>query len=262
MKKYATLLKLYVRTSLMIDLEYRANFVGAVVMTLFEVIWSFAATLLFFDYTTDLGGWTFYEVLIVVGLLFVAFGFLDTVVWANVAALSQHVRKGTLDFILTKPVNSQFHVTLQRIRLDRSASMLGGAALIGYGLSQQRVTPDLGGWLAFFLLVIGALVMMYATLTIMGTLSFWVTETHVMFEVVYALLEMGRVPAAALPEPMRVILTFVIPIAFVTTIPAEVILNRATADLVFFGWLFALAWLAVSIWFWKFALRRYGSASS
>jgi len=61
---------------------------------------------------------------------------------------------------------------------------------------------------------------------------------------------------------VRVIMTFVIPIAFVTTVPAEVIIGRITPQFVFYGWAFAIATFIACVWFWNFAVRRYSSASS
>jgi ABC-2 type transport system permease protein len=260
--KYLTLLALFIRTSVMTGLEYRANFIGAMVMTVVEVAWSAASVLLFYSFTDTLGGWTFNETLVVVGLLFVAFGFLDAVIWKNVIELGQHIRKGTLDFILTKPVNSQFHATLQHYRVDRVASILGGIFLIAYGLAQMGASPSAGQMGLFVLLVLGGLLLVYSALVMLGTLAFWVVEVESFGEIVFALLEIGRFPAAALPEPLRAIMTFVIPIAFVTTVPAEVIIGRITPQFVFYGWVFAIATFIACVWFWNFAVRRYSSASS
>jgi ABC-2 type transport system permease protein len=259
--KYLRLLGLYFKTSLMTDLEYRANFISAIVMTVFEVIWSALSTLVFFSFTDDIGGWTFNESLIVVGMLFLSFGFLDTVVWANIDALAQHVRKGTLDYVLTKPVNSQFHATLQRVRLDRLASMFGGIVLVTYAMIQLRAAPTLGQWALFVLLFAGALLLLYSLLITLGTLAFWTHEINGFAEIVYALLEVGRVPAQALPEPVRAIMTFIIPIAFITTVPAEVLIGRVTTGLVLYGWLFAIAAFIGCVSFWRFAVERYASAA-
>lgn len=260
--KYFRLLGLFMRTSIMTGLEYRANFIGAMFMTVFEVAWSAISVLLFYSFTDTLGGWTFNESLVVVGLLFVAFGFLDTVIWQNVVKLGEHVRKGTLDFILTKPVNSQFHATLQYYRVDRIASIVGGAFLIGYGLLQTHASPNAGQIALFVLLVLGALLLLYSLLIMLGTLAFWVVQVESFGEVVFGLLEVGRYPSAALPEPLRAIMTFIIPIAFVTTVPAEVILGRITPQFVFYGWLFALAAFFICTRFWRLAVRNYSSASS
>ncbi len=260
--KYLKLLALFVRTSVMVGMEYRTNFVGAAFMTLVEVIWSAAAVLLFYTFTDTLAGWTFHEAMVVVGLLFVAFGFLDAVVWQNVVALGQHIRKGTLDFILTKPVHSQFHAMLQHYRVDRLASILGGVFVIVYSLIRMGASPDAGQVALFVLLVLGGLLLVCALLSMLATLAFWVVEIEGFGEMVFALLEIGRYPAAALPEPLRAIVTFIIPIAFVTTVPAEVIIGRVTPQFVFYGWAFAVGAIAASIRFWDFAVRRYSSASS
>jgi ABC-2 type transport system permease protein len=260
--KYLKLFGLFARTSVMTSMEYRANFISALIMTVFELFWSAASVLLFYGFTETLGGWTFYESLVVVGLLFVAFGFLDAMLWKNIQALGQHIRKGTMDFILTKPVNSQFHATLQHIQIDRFASVGGGIFLIVVGLVQSNATPNAGQLALFVLLVLGALLMLYSAIIMLGTVAFWVVEVESFADMVFALLEIGRFPVAALPEPLRVIMTFIIPIAFITTVPAEVILGRITPAFVFYGWLFAIVLFFLCTRFWRYAVSRYSSASS
>ena len=58
------------------------------------------------------------------------------------------------------------------------------------------------------------------------------------------------------------IFTFIIPIAFITTVPAEAIVGRATPGSALTALLVAGLLVAVSRWFWRFALRNYTSASS
>jgi ABC-2 type transport system permease protein len=219
------------------------------------------ATLLFYNFTETIGGWRFHEALIPIGLLYVSFGFLDAVLYGNVEQLALQVRKGTLDFVLTKPVNSQFHATLQRIRLDRLTALVGGVVLIGYALVQLRAEPSAAQWLLFVLLALGAMVLLYAVMAILGTLVFWSHEIRGFAEIIYALLEIGRYPTTALPEPLRAVMTFILPIAFVTTVPAEVLLGKVTSAAVFYGWLFAIALFAFCVWFWRYAVRRYSSAA-
>jgi ABC-2 type transport system permease protein len=63
-------------------------------------------------------------------------------------------------------------------------------------------------------------------------------------------------------EPLRIFMTFIIPIAFVTTVLAEVILGRITPAFVFYGWVFAIVLFIACTRFWRFAVSRYSSASS
>ena len=195
-------------------------------------------------------------------MLFVASGFLLVAIWPNVQAIIQHVRTGTMDFILTKPLNSQWYATLSRFKFESGSSILTGFLLIGYALIRLGITPDAGRMLLFVLLVLGGLVILYSLLTLVVTFSFWVVEVDQVTELIYVLLETGRYPASAMPQPLRTLITYVIPIAFISTVPAEVLLGRVTTAAVWLCWAFSAGLLALSIWFWRVGVRHYGSASS
>jgi ABC-2 type transport system permease protein len=57
-------------------------------------------------------------------------------------------------------------------------------------------------------------------------------------------------------------LTFIVPVAFITTFPAAALIHKLEPVYALYGIGFALALLLLSAWFWKFALRFYASASS
>ena len=108
----------------------------------------------------------------------------------------------------------------------------------------------------------GAAVLLYAAMVMLATMSFWLVDIGGIDEAVVGFLEAGRYPVAAFPEPLRGLLTFVVPIAFVTTVPAEVLLGRLTPQFALYGWIMAVLLLVASVLLWKVAVRHYSSASS
>ena len=262
MTRALTLLRLFIKTSLLAELEYRVNFVGLLLMSAMDAAWSIGGALLFYSHRASIGGWSFHEALVVNGLYFLAYGFVDVVVRPNIDELVQHIRTGTLDFVLTKPLNSQAHATLRRYSLNKLSSVVGGLAIIIYALVQLRQSPCVAQLALFALLAVGAGVLLYSTMVILGTLSFWLVDIGGIDEAVVGFLEAGRYPRAACPETLRGLLTFVVPIAFITTVPAEVLLGRLAPEFVLYGWIMAAALLVAAVVFWKVALRHYSSASS
>ena len=262
MKRYLLLIRLFFKNSLLIELEYRINFVGLVLLSLVDATWSVGGALLFYSHRTNIGGWTFNQCLVVIGLYFLAYGFVDVVMRPNIDDIVEHIRTGTMDFVLVKPVNSQVHATLRRFRFQKLSSVAVGFGIIIYALIQLRQTPSLGQILLFILVCIGGMVLLYSAMTLLSTLSFWLVDITNIDEFIVGFLEAGRFPADAFPEPVRGLITFVVPIAFITTVPAEVLLGKLTPGLVFYGWTIALLLLAASIGLWQVALRHYSSASS
>jgi ABC-2 type transport system permease protein len=96
-----------------------------------------------------------------------------------------------------------------------------------------------------------------------ATTTIWYVKIYNVTEVLQALLAAGRYPIQAFPVgAYRFVFSFLIPVAFLTTVPAEAMLGRASLDFLGYSGLFALCLFALSRWFWRFALRSYTSASS
>ena len=106
------------------------------------------------------------------------------------------------------------------------------------------------------------MVSLYSLWFMLGATSIWFVKVYNVTEVLRGLLDAGRFPIVAYPAAYRVFFTFVVPVAFLTTVPAQMVLGRAQGT-----WLLGSALLAVGLflcsrWFWRFALRFYTSASS
>jgi ABC-2 type transport system permease protein len=262
MTRYLTLIDLFIKNSLQVELEYRINFIGLLLMSVMDATWSVGGAVLFYNHRAVIGGWTFNEALVVIGLYFLAVGFVDMAVRPNIDAIVEHIRTGSMDYVLTKPLNSQVYATLREYRFQKVTGLLVGAVILIYGLIQVGATPNIGQCLLFIFLGAGGCILLYSAMTILGTLSFWFVDISNVDEFIVGFLEAGRYPADAFPEPVRGIITFIVPIAFITTVPAEVLLGRLTPQFVLYGWVFAVTLLVASIGVWRVALRHYSSASS
>jgi ABC-2 type transport system permease protein len=260
--RYFKLLSLFVKSSLAIDLEYRANFMGALLMSAVDLVWGVAGIAFLFAFTDNIGGWSFYEALIVIGLVYIGWGINDAFLWPNTRELGEHIRKGTMDFILTKPINSQMHATFRRFKFDRLFTAVSGLVIIGYALQQLQWSPTLGQWLSCISLFITAMLMMYSLVIMLASSAFWIVNINNLTELFFGLLETGRHPASAYPAPMRIVISFVVPVAFISTVPAEALLGRLNLWTALYGIGFTVVSFTSCVWFWRFAVRHYGSASS
>lgn len=104
--------------------------------------------------------------------------------------------------------------------------------------------------------------MLYSLWFILGTSSIWFVKVANATEVLRALLEAGRFPSQAFPAAYRFVFTFIVPVAFLTTVPAEAALGRLNLSTLGLALLIATGLLVASRLFWRFALKSYTSASS
>jgi ABC-2 type transport system permease protein len=97
---------------------------------------------------------------------------------------------------------------------------------------------------------------------VLAATSIWFVKIWNATEVLRSLLAAGQYPVSAYPPALRLVFTTLLPVAFLTTVPAEALLGLANGRSVLAG--IALAGLSLlgSRALWRLALRHYTSASS
>jgi ABC-2 type transport system permease protein len=170
------------------------------------------------------------------------------------------VQEGTLDFVLLKPIRSQFWLSTHTLSPWGIPDLVFGSAIIGY--AGMHLGLSINNYLVSAVPLLLGLVILYSLWFILGATSIWFVKIYNVTEVLRGLLEAGRYPIAAYPAAYRFFFTFVVPVAFLTTVPAEAMLGRGQITWLIGAVVLALGLFFVSTWFWRFALRFYTSASS
>src|SRR5262249_51309518 len=203
------------------EFEYRANFAANIGSTLFSLGMSILTVVLFFYRSSSLGGWTFDEVLALLGIFNALHGFVELFLQPNMSRLVGHIRQGTLDFVLLKPVDSQFFVSFRHLVLWRFADIALGLGLTGFAVWRVSGMPAGRNIVMFVLLFLASLVFIYALWTGMMVMSFWAVKVDNLAFLFTSLFETSRYPIAVYKGVLRLALLYVLPIGLVTTVPAE-----------------------------------------
>lgn len=260
--RYLRLLIIFYKNCLLTDLEYRTNFMVNVFMSVFWILFALLGLQVLFLHRDSIGDWNYYEAMLVTGLFVLFNGFIDAFLEPNIRRIVEQVRDGTFDFVLIKPINSQFLATFRYVSLWKLADMFLGLGIVVYSVSRLDVSPSPARVLLFALLLSGAAVIVYSIWVLMVTTAFWFVKIENITELFMAVYETGRFPVSVYPAWIRGILTFVLPVAFITTFPAAVILGRFDTGLLIWAIVLAVALFVISSRFWNYAVRRYSSASS
>ncbi len=260
--RYLILLSTFYKNALLGELEYRANFVVNVLMSGFWLFWSVFGLQIYFNHTNAMGGWSYDEALVVVGLFFIGHGYMDAFLQPNISLIGDHIRLGTLDFILTKPVNSQFLASMRTISFWRLGDILLGFGIVALALARLHVSVTWSDALIFGLMLVAAAIMLYGIWMLLVTSAFWFVRVDNITELFSAFYEAARFPVSVYRGFMQILLTFIVPIAFITTFPAAALINKLEPQYALMAVALALALFVLSAAFWKFALRFYTSASS
>ena len=262
MRRHLKILLIYYRASLMTQMEYRANFGASFVLSLLWPCWIVSLLSVFFYHTSNLGGWSFYEAMMVLGMYDIFIGLQETLLAPNLQQVTEHIQKGTLDFVLLKPANGQLLATITSCNLTRLFDVAIGLGLVVVGLYRLGRVPSLMELAAFAVMLPAGMVIVYSVWLLTTSMAFWFVRIDNFGELFYAFYETGRFPVTVYRPWLRLILTYVIPIAFLTTFPAATLLGRISPYIVAGSAAIAAVLFYASHRFWNYAIRFYSSASS
>lgn len=260
MRRYLDVFGLFWGTSLGAEMEYRANFVITLITSLGHLAGNLFGLFLFYRTGYEFPGWSWQAAMIVLGVYTVVHGFSVTLLSPNLSRIVRHVQQGTLDFILLKPIDSQFWLSARSISLWGLADVAFGAAIIVYAGSQLGLHP--AAYLRLVPAITCACIILYSLWFVLAATSIWFVKVYNATEVLSSLMDAGRFPMAAYPSAYRIFFTFVVPVAFLTTVPAQTLLGEASPSWMLSTLALAVVLLVVCRAFWAYALRFYTSASS
>jgi ABC-2 type transport system permease protein len=224
---------------------------------------SLIAILVIFNRTTDLKGWGRDDLIVLVGIQILVAGLINLVIRPSMQQLMEGIQLGTLDFMLTKPADSQLLASIQMVNPAgiQDAVFGVGVILVGLTLLDAAISPI--AVILFLLVLIAGLIIIYSFMLILSTCAFWFVKLDnvlVIFNTMFG--NAGQCPITIYPGWLRASLTFLVPVAFAVTIPAQSLTGRLDGWTVLGTFALAFAFLMASRLFWRFALRHYTGASA
>ena len=253
---------LYFRIGAMNELQYRANFFVAAFQSLLALGTGLVVLALVFSHTQELKGWTHAELLAVLGIQILMGGLIHTIVQPNMLRLMEEVRDGKLDYALTRPEDAQVLVSVRDLRIWQSVDILSGSIVLAVALVQlgRQIGPlDV---LAFLIALGLGAAMIYCFWLVLSTGAFWVINMWTVAELFEGLYQSGRWPVGVYPGWLRYSLTYLVPIAFAVTVPAQAVTSQLHWSTLAAAAAFSVVLFAFTRWFWHFGLRRYTGASA
>lgn len=262
MRRAWELLKVQLKASALLALQYRLDFVLDLVIGLF---WTVSAVLpLFIVYggTAKQGvpGWSFGETLVVVACFITLQAVIDGAISPSLTSVLDHVRKGTFDFVLLKPHDAQLLVSTARFQFWRAAGLVHAALVFGLAFRELGKVPTAAGVVTAALLLVMATALLYSLWLVIVSVSFFAVKVDNLSNLFASLFDAARWPKTVFRGVFRVAFTFVIPLVVMTTFPAEALLGRLSWTSLLGAVVGTLAFVLVARLVWLLSLRRYTSA--
>jgi len=264
--RYAGLFRVQMRMAMLAAMQYRVDFI---VRGLIAFLWS-ALTLIpllvVFGVRQQVAGWSFAEALVVVAWFMLLRAVLEGAVSPSLTAVVEHVRKGTLDFVLLKPADAQFLVSTAKFEPWRVVDIGGALILFGYAFGMMHRLPSIAQVVTGLVFLALAVLILYSIWILVVSAAFWVVKVDNLPYLFGSLFDVGRWPIDVLRGVWRgtlmLVFTFVFPVALMTTYPALALLGRLDAKTAVLALGGGILFAVIARRVWRRALAMYTSASS
>lgn len=261
-----TLLKygrIWLRTASMAmqaQLTYRLGSLGFLVGKTFRLVFFFAFVMAVFRHVKSVAGYSLEET----ALFFLTYNLVDMsamILFRGVYGARRTVAEGDFDFYLIQPCSPLFRMVFSTVDFLDLFTIAPVLVLTGMVFAHLPAAPWTA-YAAYVLLVGNAVALMLAVHVAVAALA---VRTHEMDNAIWVfrnVMFMGRFPADVYARPVRLALTFVLPVAVMTSFPAQAYLGRLSPAWAAYAFILAAAATALSLWFWRDCVSRYTSSSS
>lgn len=265
MKRVLTYLKVYLRifaASIMMVSTYNVDFLFWTVVHALELV----ITIVFFNAiflrTPVVGEWNIYQVIVLVGYINLLMGFGGLTFFPMMYEFKDVVRKGELDWKITKPIDVQFLVSFPWIDVWDFVFIPQGLLAMGYGLSRLGGFHFINHGLPFVVLTACSMVIIYSLATMGLSLVFRYVRLETVDHLIWTMLHLGKYPVSVFKGISYFILMFIIPIGLIATVPVKAIVGLLEGKDLLISLVFAASLFFLSRKIFFSNLRYYTSASS
>jgi ABC-2 type transport system permease protein len=268
-RQYRRVFATFFHNSLMRELTFRSNFW----ITLLTRGFWFAIQVVMFDLifrnVSQINDWSREEYFGFMATGMLVNAIVEAFFMPNCARFSELIRTGDLDFVLLKPIDTQFLVSLEKMELAMVSQFAFSLGLLGYSLWGAHHQVTITGVAMYLLLIVAAVTFFYSLMIGLAATSIFFGRNQGLLDFWFYVTIFARYPSdiysgSPSAEVFRFLFSYVLPILLVITVPARVVLGKVLVP----GWpgLYTLASAAISftvaraVFHWS--LKHYRSASS
>ena len=261
--KHLFIYGLFLKNSLMVQMEYRFSFIGNLSMEVGYLFVKLSYVVVVYRSGVKIKGLSPDEILLFVGTFVTLTAVYAGLFMLNNFRLRGKIKDGELDVLLTKPVSLQFMATLRQADLTIfSVDAIAGVIMVAIAWARLGIPVNLvtvGGYAGF--MVISSLVS-YSLFLLPQILSFWLMNTSAIAEITDSFWDFNNMPMDIYTAWVKQVGVFVLPIFVISNFPPMFVLNKMPPMYLAWSALLPIILLLAVRLLWKQGLKNYSSASS
>ena len=244
------------------ELQYRLNFFVQLLQSTISLAVGLIAIAVVYAHTESLGGWSQAQLLAVMGVHLLIGGVVRTFVAPNMRRLMEDVNDGNLDYALTRPADAQLMVSVRQFSIWNGIDILMGLLVVLWAGFAVDGAIGLFGTVSFLVVILCGAVIVYSVWLAATSVTFKIIRGDHVMQLLDGIYEAGRWPISLYPTWLRLTLTFLVPLAFAVTVPAEVVASRFDGTSLVWSPAITVGFVVVSRLAWKWGIRNYAGASA
>jgi ABC-2 type transport system permease protein len=261
---YLRLTGSFMRASAQQELAYRANFSISLLHSLLNLGTGVLGLVVLFSQVQSVNGWRLADTLALLGIYLTITALRGLFIGPSLDALvglDGEVWTGRFGYTLLRPASVQFMASVRQWRPFALLDLALGLAVLLAAVLRLGQTLTLPHLVAFLCALAAGVAILYAILLAFAALVFW--SPGFLFTWVFdGILQLARYPVGLYPGWLRLVLTWVVPVGLMTTLPAQALAGDLAWPALAGSLVFAGALVAGASLLFQSGLKRYASASS
>lgn len=262
MKKYLRTFLAIVKNNIAREMEFRSHFFVDFLVTVSWISCQLLIIEIYFQFTNSIFGWTKFDMFVLVGVFRIGKTLFDAFPRRNLFNLSNSISRGDIDYALTRPIDSQFLVTLRYLHVNEVVGLFLGGAFLVAGLAGAGIALNLP---TFIFVAIGCFfgfLAYYSLMLLAVTISFHSTKLNALPDLHDFISQVIRYPSDVFTRKNFLAEILIFPIVIITTLPTKIILGKLPPVYISIEIFLSLAMFFLARKFWRYSIAKYSSASS
>ncbi len=260
MRRHAGIILGFWKAHLVQALEYRTSFAFGIVANGLDFLFGLLQYCLFFTVADTIADWDMPRMLTFYAVFMTIFSLHFILLFPNLDAIGRLVNTGQLDLVLTKPVSSQALLSFRGLSFEEFGSFFAAQALLLWLIASGRILVTLPRAAMFLVAIVCSMSLIYCLFLFLMSLAVRIEKIQNMSELLWSVFSLCRYPADIYPRAVRWVFHVVLPIAFVTTVPARALSTGEAPEILLLGCALSVTLVAASVLFWRRSLAGYTSA--
>lgn len=260
--KHIKIYCLFIKNSMIAQLEFRFNIVTCMLVEIGYMLAKLLYVMVVHDTGVKINGLSPDSILLFVGTYMLMTVFFVSMMQFNIVQFHNHIREGTFDLLMTKPISLQFIATLRHVDTWTSVpNLIGSLIMIGIGwytLDIPLTLINLGGFIGF---MIGGILMMYSIFVLPLILAFRFINISAIHQIVWALWDFNNMPHRIHIKAVQRVGVFVLPIFLITNFSPLFVMNDLSSTELLWGIFAPILFFLLTRFFWSRSIKYYESAS-